>query len=176
MPTKKTASLLSALALALLCAAPASAAKLGPYFPLPESFDVAPGAGKESLLKLDVEWLETGLKNLEKARQETNPAEEEKLKSLDAEIASTREELALAKNDDDLSKETQIERKRKLLLNVNQWIREIGRQATQQLKISVLKDGAEAETAQNQHIRLSELADRIESAKHEDFFANWARK
>jgi hypothetical protein len=178
-----------ALSAALTFAAPASAVpKLGPYFPMPPSTAVS-GTPRDSLLKLEVDWLETGLKNLEKAQKETTealdkakaanakPEEisalEEKLKTLDADIAATKEDLALATDEKDLSKERQRERKRQLVLIVDQWINEIGRQATQQLKAAVLGDGAEAEIAQNRHIQLSEQADALDRAKHDASIENW---
>lgn len=178
-----------ALSAALLACPPAFAVpKLGPYFPMPTNTAVS-GTPRDSLLKLEADWLETGLKNLEKAQKDTTealdkakaanakPEEisalEEKLKTLDADIASAKEDIALATDEKDLSKEKQRERKRLLILIVDQWINEIGRQATQQLKVAVLGDGAEAEIAQNRHIQLSEQADALDRAKHDASVENW---
>ncbi|MGA8172441.1 MAG: hypothetical protein WB816_16635 [Methylocystis sp.] len=184
---------ISALALAAslflgVCAAPAEAAKLGPYFPMPKSFPLS-GPGKAALLKIQADWLQNGLENLQKAEKETTAALEkaktdnakpedvakldEKLKALDADIKATEEEIAIANNDMG-EKEEQAERKRLLMLNVNQWINELGHQATEQLKIAILKDGMEAQVAENQHARLSELADAIERAKNDSTVVNWA--
>ena len=60
------------------------------------------------------------------------------------------------------------------MLNVNQWINELGRQATEQLKIAIMKDGMEAQVAENQHARLSEQADAIERSKNDTTVVNWA--
>jgi len=168
---------------------PAQAAKIGPYFPLPKSFPLSGSSGKDALLKIQAEWLQNGLNNLEKAQTEATAALEkakadnakpeeiaaleEKLKTLDADVTATKEEIAIA-NEDVSPKEQQAERKRRFLLNVNQWINELGRQATQQLKIAILKDGAEAMAAENLHIQLAEQADAIERAKNESSVANWA--
>ncbi len=169
-------------------AIPAEAAKLGPYFPLPASFPLG-GSGKDALLKIQAKWLETGLENLEKAKKETTAALEkaksdnakpetlapleEKLKMLDTDIEATKQEIAIENNDMG-PKEEQAERKRLFLLNVNQWIVELGRQATEQLKIAILKDGAEAEMAQNRNYQLSELANSLEKAKRDASVESWA--
>ena len=178
-----------ALAAALLLGAiPAQAAKLGPDFPLPKSFPLS-GPGKTALLKIQADWLQNGLENLQKAQKETTAALEkakadnakpedvakleEKLKTLDADIKATEEEIAIENNDTG-PKEEQAERKRLFMLNVNQWINELGRQATEQLKIAIMKDGMEAQVAENQHARLSEQADAIERAKNDTTVVNWA--
>ncbi len=88
-------------------------------------------------------------------------------------MTATKEEIAIA-NEDISPKEAQAERKRRFLLNVNQWINELGRQATQQLKIAILKDGAEAMAAENLHVQLAEQADAIERAKNDSSVVNWA--
>ena len=51
----------------LLCAAPAGAAELGPYFPLPGNLSVSGKTPREGLLKLQENWLKNGLDNLAKA-------------------------------------------------------------------------------------------------------------
>jgi hypothetical protein len=180
-------ALAAALFLGAFGVVPADAAKLGPYFPLPKAFPLS-GPGKTALLKIQADWLQNGLENLQKAQKEATAALEkakadsakeeiaaleEKLKTLDADIAATTEEIAIANNDVS-PKEEQAERKRLFMLNVNQWINEIGRQATEQLKIAILKDGMEAQVAENQHERLSELADAVERAKNDTTVVNWA--
>ena len=188
MSSKIRVSVLALAAALLLGAIPAQAAKLGPYFPLPKSFPLS-GPSKTALLKIQADWLQNGLENLQKAEKETTAALEkakadnakpedvakleEKLKTLDADIKATEEEIAIENNDTG-PKEEQAERKRLFMLNVNQWINEIGRQATEQLKIAILKDGMEAQVAENQHARLSEQADAIERAKNDTTVVNWA--
>jgi hypothetical protein len=181
-------SLSAILLLGAFAAAPAQAAKLGPYFPLPSNFPLGGNSGRDDLLKIQAKWLENGLENLEKAKKETTAALEkakaenakpeqisaleQKQASLDSDIEATKKEIAL-ENDDMAPKEQQADRKRQFLLNVNQWIQEIGRQATQALKDSILKDGVEAEIAQNRHDQLENLADRLERAKRDQSVENW---
>jgi hypothetical protein len=188
MSSKNRLSVLALAAALLLGTVPAEAAKLGPYFPLPKSFPLS-GPGKPALLKIQAEWLQNGLDNLQKAQKETTAALEkakadngkpedvakleEKLKTLDADIKATEEEIAIENNDTG-TKEEQAERKRLFMLNVNQWINELGRQATEQLKIAILKDGMEAQVAENRHAQLSEQADAIERAKNDTTVVNWA--
>ena len=188
MSSKIRLSVLALAAALLLGAIPAQAAKLGPYFPLPKSFPLS-GPGKTALLKIQADWLQNGLENLQKAEKETTAALEkakadnakpedvakleEKLKTLDTDIKATEEEIAIENNDTG-PKEEQTERKRLFMLNVNQWINELGRQATEQLKIAIMKDGMEAQVAENQHARLSEQADAIERAKNDTTVVNWA--
>lgn len=188
MSSKIRLSVLAFAASLFLGAIPAQAAKLGPYFPLPKSFPLS-GPGKTALLKIQADWLQNGLENLQKAQKETTAALEkakadnakpedvakleEKLKTLDADIKATEEEIAIENNDTG-TKEEQVERKRLFMLNVNQWINELGRQATEQLKIAIMKDGMEAQVAENQHARLSEQADAIERAKNDTTVVNWA--
>jgi hypothetical protein len=188
MSSMNRLSVLALAAVLFLGAAPAEAAKIGPYFPLPKSFPLS-GPGKPALLKIQAEWLLNGLDNLQKAQKETAAALEkakgdnakpedvakleEKLKSLDADIKATEEEIAIENNDTG-TKEEQAERKRLFMLNVNQWINELGRQATEQLKIAILKDGMEAQVAENRHAQLSEQADAIERAKNDTTVVNWA--
>ena len=188
MSSKIRLSVLALAAALFLGAIPAQAAKLGPYFPLPKSFPLS-GPGKTALLKIQADWLQNGLENLQKAQNETTAALEkakadnakpedvakleEKLKTLDTDIKATEEEIGIENNDTG-TKEEQTERKRLFMLNVNQWINELGRQATEQLKIAIMKDGMEAQVAENQHARLSELADAIERAKNDTTVVNWA--
>jgi hypothetical protein len=188
MSSKKRLYVLALAASLFLGAIPAQAAKIGPYFPLPKSFSLS-GPGKTALLKIQADWLQNGLENLQKAQKETTAALEkakadnakpedvakleEKLKTLDADIKATEDEIAIANNDTG-TKEEQAERKRLFMLNVNQWINELGRQATEQLKIAILKDGMEAQVAENRHAQLSEQADAIERAKNDTTVVNWA--
>ena len=188
MSSKIRLSVLALAAALFVGAIPAQAAKLGPYFPLPKSFPLS-GPGKTALLKIQADWLQNGLENLQKGQNETTAALEkakadnakpedvakleEKLKTLDTDIKATEEEIAIENNDTG-TKEEQTERKRLFMLNVNQWINELGRQATEQLKIAIMKDGMEAQVAENQHARLSEQADAIERAKNDTTVVNWA--
>jgi len=174
---------------ALLLGAPAQAAKLGPFFPLPGNFTLSGNTPKDSLLKLQATWLQNGLDNLEKAKKETSAALEKakaenakpeqlaglegKLKGVEADIAATKEEIELG-DDSAGGFERQTERKRNLLMNVNQWIRELSRQATQALKEAILKDGMEAQVAQNQHYSLTEQSDALERAEHDVSVEQWA--
>lgn len=169
-------------------APPAAAAQLGQYFPIPNSLSIS-GAPRDSLLKLQSKWLQNGLENLKKARTEADAAlekakagatdqvaaAEENLKKIDEMIAQTQEELALSDNNDS-SHEIQAERKRKLMLHLNQWINELNRLATEQMKIAILKDGAEAMAAQNRNYQLSEQADNLEKAKSDPSITDWAAK
>ena len=97
------------------------------------------------------------------------------VKKLDGMLAETEEELALSENNDS-SHEIQRERKRKLMLHLNQWINELNRLATEQMKIAILKDGAEAMAAQNRNYQLSEQADNLEKAKSDPSITDWAAK
>ncbi|MFY9656326.1 MAG: hypothetical protein WAK01_07030 [Methylocystis sp.] len=183
---------LSALLLsgALLCVAPAGAAELGPYFPLPGNLSVSGNTPREGLLKLQANWLNNGLDNLAKAKKETEAALEkakaanakreeikaleDKLADIEAKTAATKEELTLA-SDDGGGPEQQKERKRALLANVNQWIRELGRQATKALKTAVLSDGMEAMAAQQEHGMLEEMSDKLERAERDVTVEQWAQ-
>ena len=189
----KTASVRRTLAGAVLCgllacaisAAPAGAAQLGEYFPIPNSLSLS-GVPRDLLLKIQSKWLQNGLDNLKKARADAEAAlekaksdapdqvaaAEEKVKKLDAMIAETQQELALSENSDS-SHDIQRERKRNLLLALNQWINELNRLATEQMKIAILKDGAEAMAAQNRNYQLSEQADNLEKAKRDPSFEDW---
>lgn len=175
----------------LACAmwtAPAGAAQLGEYFPIPNSLTLS-GVPRDALLKIQSKWLQNGLDNLKKARAEAEAslekaksgapdqvaAAEEKIKKLDAMIAETEQELALSE-DNSASHEIQKDRKRKLLLNLNQWINELNRLATEQMKIAIMSDGAQAMAAQNRNYQLSEQADNLEKAKRDPSFENWAER
>ena len=129
-----------------------------------------------------------GLDNLAKARKEADAslekakssaqdqvaAIEEKIKTIDKAMADTKAELALATNADP-QHDIQIERKNKLMLNLNQWINELNRLATEQMKIAILKDGNEAMAAQNRNYQLSEQADNLEKAKQDPSIENWGK-
>lgn len=178
-----------ACAMAALALAPAAqAAKVGPYFPLPNNLTPSGPTPREGLLKINANWLQNGLDNLKKARaksdQELQKAKEsgakpedvakleEKQKALDADIEATTKELEIA-NDATPGKEAQGERKRLLLLNIGEWLRELERQATQQMKIAILGDGMEAQSAQAQHGQLNEQADRLQRAMHDQSVEIW---
>ncbi|ARN80615.1 hypothetical protein [Methylocystis bryophila] len=174
---------------ALLIVGPAGAAELGPYFPLPGNLSVSGNTPREGLLKLQAAWLRNGLDNLAKAKKETEaslekakasnakPEEikalEDKLADIDKRRAGAEEELALGE-DDGGGVETQRERKRVLLANVNQWIRDLGAQATKALKTAILSDGLEAMSAQREHAMLEERSDKLENATHDVTVEQWA--
>lgn len=170
-----------------LFAGDAQAAKIGPLFPIPNGFSIT-GIARDSLLAIEAVWLQDGVDNINKARKETEAALEkakagaqdqvaaleEKMKSLDKMLEETKAELELAKNTDP-ARDIQSERKNKLLLNVNQWINELNHLATEQMKIAIMKDGAEAATAQARNYQLSEQADNLEKAKHDPSLENWGK-
>ncbi len=166
----------------------AGAAELGPYFPIPNNFAIS-GSAKDSLLKIQNDWLSTGLAKLKKARDEAAAALEkakadgsdqvaaleEKFKALEKQTDDVAKELAL-ETDETVTKEIQAERKRLFLLNVNRWINGLNRSATEQMKIAIMKDGAEAMTGERMAAHYSEQADEIERAKHDTSIENWATK
>lgn len=189
---KKTAGVRSALAMALVAgalglAAPAQAAKLGPYFPIPNGFNFN-GVARDALLSIQASWLKNGLDNLEKAKKETEAslekaksgaqdqvaALEEKIKELDRQIEDAKAEIAIA-SDTSASHEIQKERKNKLLLNLNQWINELNRLATEQMKIAIMSDGAVAMTAEKMNHQYSQFADDLEQAKRDPSIENWGK-
>ena len=171
----------------LSVAMPASAAPVGPYFPIPNGFNLT-GVAKDSLLTIETSWLQNGIETLSKARTETEAAIEkaktsaqdqvgaleEKLKTIDKLTTDAKAELALATNTDP-QHEIQVARKNKLILNLNQWINELNRLATEQMKIAILKDGNEAMAAQNRNYQLSEQADNLEKAKQDPSLENWGK-
>jgi hypothetical protein len=172
------------LGAALCLAAPAAfAAKLGPYFPLPNNLSYT-GPSRDALLKIEATWLENGIDNLKKARakaeQELEKAKaagkgdeaEAALKKFDADIEATTEELKIA-TDTSPEKTVQRERKRLMLLSLNQWINELNHLATEQMKIAIMKDGAEAQTAEHLNYQYSQRADDLEKAKSDPSFVNW---
>jgi septal ring factor EnvC (AmiA/AmiB activator) len=190
--TKTPARLRARLAAAFLLAAvglaaPAQAAKLGPYFPIPNGFNLN-GIAKDALLSIQASWLQNGLDNLEKAKKETGEALEKaragaqdqvaalekKLEEIDKTIADTKAEIALA-NDTTASNELQHDRKDKLLANVNQWINELEKMATQQMKVAIMSDGAEAMTAQKLNYQYSQFADDLQKAKRDPSVENWGK-
>ena len=191
--TKVTAAGRSLLFATLLCGSAvfatsvARAAAIGPYFPLPNGFSFT-GVAKDALLNIQSTWLQNGLDNLTKARKEADAnlekakssaqdqvaAIEEKITTIDKAIADTKAELSLATNADP-QHEIQIARKNKLMLNLNQWINELNRLATEQMKIAILKDGNEAMAAQNRNYQLSEQADNLEKAKQDSSIENWGK-
>ena len=171
---KQTFCAKAAIAAALFCAiatASASAAEIGPYFPLPNSFAIS-GSAKESLLQIMNSWLAGGLQKLKKARAETGLSED-KAKALDREIEDVAKEQAIIA-DDNVSKEVQTERKRVFLLNLNSWINALNKAATEQMKIAIMSDGAVAQTAERRNFQLSQQADDLENAKRDPSIESWA--
>ncbi len=174
----KTAGLRSALAAALVAgalgfAAPAQAAKLGPYFPIPNGFNLT-GVARDSLLNIQASWLKNGLDNLEKARKEAEAAHDEaKAKDLDKQIEDTKAEIAIAS--DTTPGPIQKERKDKLLANVNQWINELDHMATEQMKIAIMSDGGVAMTAEKLNHQYSTFADDLQKAKRDPSIENWGK-
>lgn len=148
---------------------PASAAKLGPYFPIPNGVNLT-GVAKDMLIAANVKWLENGLDNLKKAREKETAAD--KQQEIEKLIADTEAELALAK-DTSPSHEVQQQRKDALLLNLNQWINELNRLATEQMKRAILSDGPEKMAAENRNFQLSEQADDLEKSKSDNSMQTW---
>ncbi|WP_424360906.1 hypothetical protein [Methylocystis parvus] len=185
-------SLRAALAAALVAgaiglAAPAQAAKIGPYFPIPNGFNLT-GIARDSLLTIQSSWLKNGLDNLEKAKKETEAALEKakggaadqaaaleaKLKEVDKLIEDTKAEIAIA-TDTSPDHAVQKERKDKLLANVNQWINELDRMATEQMKIAIMSDGGVAMTAEKLNHQYSTFADDLQKAKRDASIENWGK-
>jgi hypothetical protein len=171
---------LSAAAFVLLAVGAARAVEVGPYFPLPNYFDLK---GKEELLEQQVSWLKDGVAAVQKARgeieakaakAEADPALQNKLKELDALKAAAEKELAILANDAG-DRETELARKDVVITNINRWINALARKATEQLKIAILKDGLERDAAERQHIQLSGQADELERAKHQSSVEAWGR-
>ncbi len=172
---------------ASLLGAPAHAAKLGPYFPIPHGFNLN-GVARDALLSIQSTWLQNGLDNLSKARTETeaaldkakgNAADqavalEAKITELDKQIEDTKAEIAVASNTT-ASHEVQRERKDGLLRNLNQWINELNRLATEQMKIAIMSDGAVAMTAEKLNHQYSQYADDLEQAKRDPSIENWGK-
>lgn len=187
----KQAGLRAAFVAALLlgaAAAPAEAAKLGPYFPIPNGFNLN-GVARDALLAIQATWLKNGLDNLEKAKKEADAAlekakggaqddvaaAEQKVKDIDKLIEDAKAEIAIATNGD-ASLEVQRERKHKLLLNVNQWINELDHMATEQMKIAIMSDGGVAMTAEKLNHQYSQAADDLQHAKSDTSVENWGKQ
>ncbi|WP_457798857.1 hypothetical protein [Methylocystis sp. S23] len=185
-------SLRAALAASLVAgaiglAAPAGAAKLGPYFPIPNGFNLN-GIARDSLLAIQSSWLRNGLDNLEKAKKEADAAlesakagapdqaaaAEAKVKDLDRLIEDAKAEIALA-TDASPDHAVQKARKDKLLGNVNQWINELERMATEQMKIAIMSDGGVAMTAEKLNHQYSTFADDLQKAKRDASVENWGK-
>ncbi|WBJ99282.1 hypothetical protein [Methylocystis parvus] len=168
-------------------AAPAEAAKLGPYFPIPNGFNLN-GVARDSLLSIQSSWLKNGLDNLEKARKEADAALEKakadapdqaaaaeaKAKDIDKLVEDTKAEIALA-TDTSPDHAVQKARKDKLLGNVNQWINELERMATEQMKIAIMSDGGVAMTAEKLNHQYSTYADDLQKAKRDASVENWGK-
>ena len=152
---------------------PAQAAKLGPNFPVPSYINIS-GPGRDALLSLEESWLKRGIDNLEKAKKEADAAHDEaKAKDLGKEIEETKAELALAL--DKTPGPVQKARKDKLLLNVNQWINQFERLATEQMKIAIMSDGGAAMTAEKMNQQYSQFADDLQHAKRDASVENWGK-
>jgi hypothetical protein len=167
--------------------APTRAAELGPNFPLPNYFPIS-GSVRDSLLQIQKTWLTDGLAKVKKARDEaaaavekakaaggTDAAAEEKLKALDKQVEDVTKELAIA-SDDSAEREVQTERKRLFMLNINKWINALNKAATEQMKIAILKDGAEAMTGERMAAHYSQQADDLEKNKRDPSIENWGNK
>lgn len=161
---------------------PARAIEVGPYFPLPNSFDLK-GPVKESLVEQQVSWLNEGIAALEKARHETqaqleknsaDAALQDKLKGLDAQYATAVKERDILTSDA-IGKDAELARKSVVVTNLNRWINALARKATEQLKIAILKDGAERDAAERRHMQLSAQADDLEKVKHDPSVEAWGR-
>lgn len=186
-PSLRAALAATLFAGALGLAAPAEAAKLGPYFPIPNGFNLT-GVARDSLLAIQANWLKNGLDNLEKARKDAEaalekakadaadqvPALEAKLADIDKLIEATKAEIALA-TDTSPDHAVQKERKDKLLGNVNQWINELERLATEQMKIAIMSDGGVAMTAEKLNHQYSTFADDLQKAKRDASVENWGK-
>ncbi|BBU60089.1 hypothetical protein MSC49_00240 [Methylosinus sp. C49] len=163
------------LALAVLisapfAAAPARAVEISPFFPLPNSFDVK-GPIKDGVLAQQISWLDDGIAAIEKARAGAAP---DKLAELDAQLAAAVKERDILKSDA-TGRDAELARKNLVVSNINRWINGLARKATEQLKIAILKDGAERDAAERRHIQLSQQADDLEKVKHEPAFEAWGR-
>jgi chromosome segregation ATPase len=189
--SSRTAGLRLALSAALIVGAlglavPSQAAKLGPYFPIPNGFNLN-GVPRDALLNIQASWLKNGLDRLEKARKETEDALEKakggaqdqvagletKLKDIDKQIEDTKAEIAIAS--DTTPGEAQKARKDKLLTNVNQWINELEHMATEQMKIAIMSDGGVAMTAEKMNQQYSQFADDLQHAKRDASVENWGK-
>jgi hypothetical protein len=153
--------------------------ELSAYFPLPNYFEKT----KDGLLEQQTSWLSDGVKAIDKARVETqekldknagDAALTEKLATLDKQKAAAVKELDVLKSDT-AGKEADLARKDIVVMNVNRWINALSRQATEQLKIAILKDGLERDVAERRHIQLNGQADELERAKHSTSFEAWGR-
>jgi hypothetical protein len=162
-----------------LLAAPARAVEVSPYFPLPNYFERT----RNDLLEQVTSWLTDGVKAIDKARVETqekldktpdDAALVQKLADLDTEKAKAIKELDVLKSPA-AGKEADLARKEVVVMNINRWINAVARQATEQLKIAILKDGLERDAAERRHIQLSGQADELERAKHSTSFEAWGR-
>lgn len=172
---------------ALGLAAPAQAAKIGPYFPIPNGFNLN-GVARDSLLAIQSSWLKNGLDNLEKAKKEADAALEKakadapdqaaaaeaKVKEIDRLIEDTKAEITIA-TDSSPDHAVQKERKDKLIGNVNQWINELDHMATEQMKIAIMSDGGVAMTAEKLNHQYSSFADDLQKAKRDPSIENWGK-
>lgn len=180
MPSKFAKLGFAAAVSALLAAGAARAVEVGPYFPLPNYFDVK---GKDELLGQQISWLKDGIAAVEKARGEiqaqaakadSDPALQDKLKELDKLSATAVKERDILTSDE-VGREAEIDRKNVVIANINRWINALARKATEQLKIAILKDGLERDAAERRHLQLSGQAEDLERAKHQSSVEAWGR-
>ncbi|CAN2535442.1 hypothetical+protein [Methylocapsa aurea] len=162
---------LAAMISAPFAAAPARAVEISPFFPLPNSFDVK-GPIKDGVLAQQISWLDDGIAAIEKARAGTTAPD--KIAELDAQLAAAVKERDILKGDAG-GRDVELARKTLVVTNINRWINALARKATEQLKIAILKDGAERDAAERRHIQLSQQADDLEKVKHEPAFEAWGR-
>jgi hypothetical protein len=162
---------LAVMIAAPFAAAPARAVEISPFFPLPNSFDVT-GPIKDGVLAQQISWLDDGIAAIEKARAATTAAD--KIAELDAQLAVAVKERDILKSDT-AGRDAELGRKNLVVTNINRWINALARKATEQLKIAILKDGAERDAAERRHIQLSQQADDLEKLKHDSTFEAWGR-
>ncbi|WP_244613428.1 hypothetical protein [Methylosinus sp. Ce-a6] len=171
MSSKFATLALAVLISAPFAAAPARAVEISPFFPLPNSFDVN-GSAKDSLLAQQISWLEDGIAAIEKARAAATA--QDKIAELDAQLAAATKERDILKGAA-VGREGELAQKNLVVSNLNRWINALARKATEQLKIAILKDGAERDAAERRHIQLSQQADDLEKLKHDPSFEAWGR-
>lgn len=108
------------------------------------------------------------------SRRRALVAAPDKLAELDAQLAAAVKERDILKSDA-TGRDAELARKNLVVSNINRWINGLARKATEQLKIAILKDGAERDAAERRHIQLSQQADDLEKVKHEPAFEAWGR-
>ncbi|MBI1868572.1 MAG: hypothetical protein HYS06_09815 [Methylocystis sp.] len=157
---------------------PALSVNVGPYFPVPQYFTMS-GSAKDALLKLQDAWLQSGIAALKKARAEAaaqppSEAVEQKIKDLDDQLAAATKEAELAANEEGM-RDVQLERKRALLANVVRWANALDKLATEQLKLTLLKDGAERDEAERMNRLYASQAEQLETARTDPSIEAWGK-